>query len=406
MNVLIVEEGLQTLHGHYFQYLRDLSNEGRRMGHRIDILAHRDASDKIVKATGAIPWLSRSVHDRPPAEGAFDRLRAIVGHNCSLHREVSEWSRKSGKQYDITLFPSVRIDHLWAIDRLRRKDSECRLGHLVALMIDAPGLRSDGGVYSFPQSSKPLQLFLRWILRRGRGSRLTFAAESEGMARQFKVFCGIDFIAVPHVTVVPPEIVWRGVGASGAPERVRFGTFGFTRYDKGLDVLQDAIKAMKAQARASLDFVLQWTGDYLLPCGTKVTKAQELVGSEGVEYISAFEDSGEYYEWLRQVDAIVLPYRKEFYRDRMSRVAVDAALVGLPVVYPRGTWLEDFHTTYGSGVPFTAGDANSLAEAISRLAADYQYHSSQAMSNISRTRRDFSGEEFFSIIEQHFMANL
>jgi glycosyltransferase involved in cell wall biosynthesis len=400
MRVLIVEEGLQTLHGHYFQYIRDLAQAGRRLGHQIDILAHCKASDKIIEATGANPWLTHSVHDRRPAKSPFTRINAIVGHNRALHKEVLEWCHQSGNRYDVTIFPSVRIDHLWAIKRLSESEGECRLGHLLAIMIDAPGLRDDNGKYSFPHSSYPLKLLLKWISQRRRGDRLIFAAESEAMAKQFKVFCGIDFLTVPHVTMIPPEIIWRGVRDGVLPQKIRFGVFGFTRYDKGLDVLQDAIKRMTGPERASLEFILQWTGDYLLPCGKNITKDHELLKSEAVSYIPAFEDSNEYYEWLQKIDAIILPYRKEFYLDRMSRVAVDAALAGLPVVYPRETWLEGFHANYGAGVPFSAGDSFSLAEGILRLTASFREHSAVAINNISRTRNDFSGEKFFSIVEQ------
>jgi glycosyltransferase involved in cell wall biosynthesis len=220
------------------------------------------------------------------------------------------------------------------------------------------------------------------------------------MARQFKEFSGRDFVTVPHVTSIPPETVWRHTGKEGSPARVHFGTFGFTRYDKGLDVLQEAIRRLPEPSRGSPEFVLQWTGDYSLPSGRRITPDLELVANGQVTFIPAFSDSDEYYKWLGSIDAIVLPYRKDFYRDRMSRVAVDAALAGLPVVYPKDTWLEDFHTTYGAGVPFLAEDPDSLAAAIASLAGNYHEHSMIAHKNITRTRRDFSGEAFFSIIEQ------
>jgi glycosyltransferase involved in cell wall biosynthesis len=146
--------------------------------------------------------------------------------------------------------------------------------------------------------------------------------------------------------------------------------------------------------------VVQWTGDYTLPSGRRITPDLELVGNRQVTFIPAFSDSDEYYKWLGKIDAIVLPYRKDFYRDRMSRVAVDAALAGLPVVFPEGTWLEVFHATYGAGVSFLAEDPDSLAAAISSLVGKYDDYSMIAHNNITRTRRDFSGEAFFSIIER------
>ena len=398
MRILIVEEGLRTLHGHYFQYLRDLADGGRALGHEIDILGHRDMSSEIAGSVGAKPWLSQSVLIRPRVKGPYARIRCIRNHNLTLHREVLEWCSHSGKHYDATIFPSVRIDHLWGIHLLGRAGSQALLGQIFAIMIDGAGLRLDDGTYRFPRSTLPLSAMMRWVSRGVAGRRIAFAAESEEMARQLKAFCGVDFITVPHVTVLPEDVVWRGLATSEKPERLRFGSFGFTRYDKGLDVLQDAIKLIPETSPDSPEFVLQWTGDYSLPCGKVSTKDPSLEKRGHVAFIPAFADSREYHQHLKSIDAIVLPYRKEFYRDRMSRVAVDAALTGLPAVFPRDTWLESFFSDYGSGVAFTAEDPSSLAEAVQTLVAEYPEYSAKSLGNMEKTERDYSAKQFFSII--------
>lgn len=398
MNVLIVEEGLETLHGHYFQYLQDLADGGRQAGHRIDILAHKDACGEILTSIGAKPWLSRSVHRTPLSRNPLRRLYAIVAHNCSLQREVIGWSRQSDCKYDVTIFPSVRIEHLWGIYSLQKNDGEGKLGELVAILIDAPGVRTSDGKYVFPRGSAPLRFSLWWASWRAFRKRLTFAAESARMANHFRAFCGLSFLTVPHVTIVPPELIWRGSAEGGSQGIIRFGTFGFTRYDKGLDVFQDAIKLLPLESENSIEFVIQWTGDYSLPSGKRIVPDSELLGRWFVKFIPAFRESSEYYQWLGSIDAVVLPYRRDFYSDRMSRVAVDAALVGLPVVYPKDTWLEEFHQSYGAGVGFLAEDPVSLAGAILQLCQHYSGLSRVSIDNIERTREAFSAGQFFQVI--------
>lgn len=402
MKVLIVEEGLESHRGHYFQYLRDLADDGRVSGHEIDILAHRNASYEVTDPVGAVAWLSRSVHHGSFSRNRLGRLGEILKHNRILHQDICSWHRHSGKRYDATIIPSARIEHIWALHRLRHTDRERHFGHLFAIMVDAPGVRVEGGTYRFPSNTWPLRFSIRWISNVRSSRPLTFAAESERMVQQFKKFSGVNFIEVPHVTRIPPEAAKRIDPA--IPQRIRFGTFGFTRYDKGLDVLQEAIKQLPSDWGDNMEFVLQWTQDYSLPCGRLIKQDSALQENKNVSFISAFKDSREYYDSLAQTDVVALPYRRDFYSDRMSRVAVDAALAGIPTVFPRDTWLEDFHEDYGSGVAFTADDPASLARAILEVRLDYLHQSKVAIDRMQKTRHDFSGAAFFSIIQETLNA--
>ena len=398
MRVLIVEEGLEGLHGHYFQYLRDMVEAGRRAGHVIEVLAHVNACDEIKTVLGAKPVLRRSVIGRSAPRSPLERLRAVITHNRSLREDVLRWAEQAEIPYDVTIFTSVRIDHLWALHTMQKIDEGRRLGHIVAILLDAAGRRLVEGGYIYPRSAWPLRLLLRWVAGTPRRAGLSFAAESAGMARLFENCSGRRFGYVPHVTEMPANIVWRGRQGTTPTDPLVLGTFGFTRFDKGLDVLQEAIKRLTLPERAHFQFVLQWTGDYRLPDGGLVTQDPELTDDENVIFLPSFSRSEDYHEWLGRIDAVVLPYREEFYRDRLSRVAIDAALVGLPVVYPRRTWLESFFSDYGAGVAFDAEDAASLTAAIQILKRDFSQLVKQSEARIERTRQDFSGEEFFSCI--------
>jgi glycosyltransferase involved in cell wall biosynthesis len=398
MKVLIVEEALQGLHGHYFQYLRDMAEGGRQAGHEIELLAHVNACDEIKNVLGAHPVLRRSVVGQAHAGSPLQRLKEVASHNRNLRDDVLRWAEESNTSFDATIFPSVRLDHIWALHAIRKKDCGRRLGHLIAILIDAPGNFDSAGRYHYPRSSWLLRLSLWWIAGTPRRSGLSFAAESAGMVRQFENFSRRHFGYVPHVTEMPKLVTRLNTSESFSSNPLTLGTFGFTRFDKGHDVLQNAIKKIPESDHASFHFVIQWTGDYRLPDGVLVEKDPQLMRSCHVTYLPRFSNSEEYHNWLSRVDAIILPYREAFYQDRLSRVAIDAALVGLPVVYPRRTWLAEFFSSYGAGVAFDAESPTSLTEAIITLTRDYGALVKQAKNNIEKTRRDFSGQEFFSCV--------
>ena len=400
MKVLIVEEALEGLHGHYFQYIRDMVQSGRQAGNEIDILAHVNACPEVKDILGGQPVLRRSTHHAQPPMSKIQRFRKIHEHGVDLYQDVMSWLEKSGRSYDVTIFPTVRVDHLGALKRLAKPGHATALGQLITLIIESPGALQDDGSYRFPPANWPYRALL-WLLgKSSSNARLTFAAESHGIARQLERFSEIPFMYLPHVTEMPPDIVRKAL-PKDEKAVATFGTFGFTRYDKGLDVMQSALHRLPYEQRSNMHFVMQWTGDYSLPDGTQIVKDPELQKSPGIEYIGRFSDSEDYYRWLSKIDGIVLPYRKDFYREKMSRVAVDSALLGLPAVYPKGTWLEEeFFCDYGAGVSFDAENVESLAAAILELRRRLPELTALAMERKNKTKADFCSRRFFKMIEK------
>ena len=214
----------------------------------------------------------------------------------------------------------------------------------------------------FGKRSQPLKLALKLSRFLPEKERFSLVTESEETrAPEFEKLCGIKVGLVPQVTRLPPLDRYRDKLKSSAATSVgpkTLGTFSFTRYDKGLDVLHSAIKLIEQQSPV-LDarFVLQWTGDYRLPDGSWVRKDPRRGGSHQSvpSFFPAFSNSGEYYEWIARTDVMVLPYRKYFYYDKLSRVAIDGALARPPIVYPAGTWLESFVRRHAAGVRLWRG---------------------------------------------------
>lgn len=399
MNILIVEEGLDSYHGHYFQYLTDLVGGVRLLGHHVDVLGFHDMLSCVAEKVGSVRWLRRSVHRSPLARNIIHRIYQILIHNRSFYADLTKWVLHSPYSYDYTIFTSVRLEQLLAIGLLANYERANRLGQLIALLIDAPGHLGPSGHYVFPVSSLPLRHSLRLISLLPSSKRVTFAAESNQMVRQFNAFCGLGFIELPHVTSIPEAVVWSGRIEAKHSAKLRLGAYGFSRYDKGFDVFQDAICLIPHSSQTFLEYVIQWIDAYRLPCGSVAKPDYVLAGQLGIQFISSFSDSDEYYAWLSKTDVVVLPYRKAFYSDRMSRVAVDAALAGIPTIFPKDTWLEDFHCSFGSGVSFVSDDPFSLASAIVEVIRDHHHHTKIAFSRIEATRRAFSAEAFLSALK-------
>ena len=383
MKVLIVEEALQKLDGHWFQYIRDIVDGGRAAGHTVEVLVHVDAHPTICETLGAHPVLQQSVWEGDSPSGFFKRLLAIRRHNRALTQDVADWLTAQDEEFDVTIFPTLRVDHVLACQKVSEYFAA---GKVLGILAESPGYYDGAGELQFPRSAT----LFRSLLKATRRS-VIFATESAGLQRQYLQFSETESHYLPHVTQaeVAPQVE--------KSEKPLYGSFGFTRYDKGPDVLHAALKESPLEG---VEFVIQWTGDYKLPDGQKITRDAELEAAGVVRYLDQFTRSEEYSEWLARVDCMVLPYRKEFYWDKLSRVAIDAAQAGLPLIYPQGTWLAEFIEEYGAGVSFEAGDPDSLAEALQKCHGQFSELQALAAKRAPRARRDFSGAHFFECLTQ------
>ncbi len=396
MKVLIVEEALKDLRGHWFQYIGDICDGGREAGHEIEVAVHREACTEIREYFHCHPILSESVFGAEFKVGRLSGLRRMLRRNRALFRELrAHFNRRH--RYDVVIATTLRVDHIFACLLLNALGGGKFYEQLVLISVESVGTYSeDFSQLRFGMKSLPLKWGMQMTGCFPGARRIALATESEGLARQYLAFCGVKFHLVPHVTR-------RVENREPPPPRdgqLVLGTFGFTRYDKGTDVLQKALRRLVAEGMPEeCRFVIQWTGDFRLPDGTLVAKDQELEWHADVEYLDPFTRSGDFPEWLAQTDVMMLPYRRHFYYDKLSRVAIDAAEAGMPMVYPAGTWLESFVAEYGAGVAFMPDDSDSLAQALRNVIRNYATLKTQAMERAETARQDFSARRFFEIIE-------
>lgn len=395
MKVLIIEEALHTLHGHWFQYVGDIFDGGRDAGHEITVAVHRDAVPEIRKRFACLPILAESVFGAEAHGRGLKSLRRMVRRNFTLFRELHDHF-KSGSQYEIVIATTPRVDHLYAYLLLNLLWGRKAFRQLVLIFVESVGTYSaDFKTLRFRKKS----LLLKWGMQLTKKipphETIVLATESKGLARQFKEFSGIDFVLLPHVTE------WRDPPSSRSTKSgsIVLGAYGFTRYDKGTDVLQQALLNMSATGMpVGCHFLIQWTSDFNLPDGQRMKINPTLAKRPDIEYLGAFDSESEFRERMAATDIMILPYRKEFYFDKLSRVAIDAAEAGMPMVYPLGTWLESFVSQYGAGVSFVPEDPNSLAAALLVAMRDFPTLKAIAEERAPEARHAFSSKRFFEIL--------
>lgn len=184
------------------------------------------------------------------------------------------------------------------------------------------------------------------------------AACAERIARQLDVPCALT----------PVPIGWAGYEHSAAPEAETFGFFGGLREEKGARLL----------APAFAEFSTRYPEARLIvqaPAGQSDDSAvRALQAVPGVTLIrSAFAGRARYFAALRRARWIVLPYDPAPYRMRTSGVFIEAIGLGIPVIVPAGTWMEDELRSRGvPGLVMPAYNAGALSEALAEARSAMQ----------------------------------
>ncbi|MEI6537017.1 MAG: glycosyltransferase, partial [Verrucomicrobiaceae bacterium] len=193
-----------------------------------------------------------------------------------------------------------------------------------------------------------------------RSGRVVLASETRGMQDELQRFTGLPVTLFPHPVPPPPEtdkqppVSGLQPTASGlrppVSDSITITCPGFARHEKGNDLLQEAIEILLAGPDSErLRFVVQWPEPFAMPDGSMLAPDPALVSDPRVEFLNYNLDSEAYEVLLARTDLVVLPYRRNSYHQRVSRVAIEAASRGIPLVYMADTWSAEVAALAGDG---------------------------------------------------------
>ena len=395
--MLVVEEALKGESGHWFEYVRSVRDLNTAAGAQTVVVVHRDAQPDVVAALDAhalFPWTSwDGIYAHPRA---WRRYLGIILHNWRVFWLMQRFVARHGP-FDIVFAPTVVIHHVFGW-RLLMATQGHRIGQMVLLF------RNNAGAYQ-PGRREPVfkrsTAILRWALRSfapliARG-RARFATDSAKLALEYRLLCGIEPQVFPSPRVSPPPPLEEVFRPADAP--VTFACLGPARFEKGIDVMQQAIARFLAehpQARAR--FVIQWNQPILDEAGALYEPDPALVADPRVDLITQAMSSERYDAEVAATDCMLLPYRRASYYARISGVAVEAVTAGVPLIYTRDTWCEDLVEDVGAGIGVDDGDVAGLAQAIAAMVADFPAISARARQRAMAARESHSGAAFTAVL--------
>lgn len=399
--ILIVEESLRDLKAHWFEYIKTIAQIAQFKGDQVDVACHYKAAPEIQHQFNSFPvfryarYLDNSTKNSIPRKWD-DRYYGFMLHSWRCIQALWPLLAKQPR-YDQAFVPTVLVHHLlawWAIMSFHPSRPE----RLTLFFVTNPGIWNT----TLQQGTLPSSLNVKlqgWLLRRFKRlvsqKKVTLAVETQGAQKEFEALSQLPFVLMTHpVPALPIKAV-----INDSKETLTFACYGFARYEKGSDILKSAIETiLENHPSFTSQFRIQWLNSFALPQGAQCSP-ESLQRYPQVDIINHSLDSESYEKQLQSVDCMVLPYRNSSYYARVSRIAIESAYLGIPIIYTCGGWLEDTVSAFGAGIGISDESpdelVNELVKAIEKMAAEYTHYRHQALNNMERAKHYFSANYFY-----------
>ncbi len=386
--LLICEEALKDFNGHWYEYNKAVVAMNRQDGNEVTVLGHRELTPEIADELNGVPyfeytnWDGIYYHPRP-----WRRYLGILRHNWRVWRAMTRYIKRAPAPIDCVFVPTVVIFHLIAWWFLAWRFGGKKVKRIVLLIRNSSGTYDEGNDIQLSKSARIFGFVLRKFQHWTDSGLVTFASDSHRLADEYRNLAGIEMTVLPHPCCLFSEKT--GPAAQSNPDT------GFTlvspgpaRWEKGTHLLLDAVAKVDSP---DFNCKIQWPDAVFSPDGVELKP-----DSPHCEFLKRPLSSEDYTALLAGADCIVLPYLREFYFARISGVAVEAMLMGIPIIYTEDTWVSDMVSQFGAGLGFPTGDVDALAKQISRIAADSAHWKAAAAEKIAAATAHFSQGNFQS----------
>ena len=398
MHWLIVEDSLESRRGHWFEYLEGFCLELPKLGDQVTLLVTHRAEAFIRERLDAKPTLPESAFSKmSDGASAWKRYARIPIHAWKTFVAIRR-DLKGKSAPDVIFVPTVIVHHLLGWTVLVKLKILPQRSRLLLFFPNLPIRKTNSLITIDGSPSSRLMLILLHALGSQISSgRVILGAETHEMKRAGEEAFGVPFTYFPHP-------VRSGSSASttptaAVPPSLIMACYGQARHEKGSDLLVKAIESYLERRPESLThFTLQWMENFIGDDGQINRLSEFLQKNFHMDIVNRFFEIGEYAKRLAYTHVLLLPYRCSSYGLRISRVAIEGMVNGIPIVVTNGTTLASQASEFGAAVLCEENDKESLIAAIELAEHDYGALAVKARQRQSSARSHFSVEHFRNIL--------
>jgi glycosyltransferase involved in cell wall biosynthesis len=394
MRWLIVEDSLESRRGHWFEYLEGFCRKLLELGDEVTLLVSKRAEAFIPEQLDAKPILPESAFSKmSDGASAFKRYGRIPFHSWQTFWAVWKFLRKAPAP-NVIFVPTVIVHHLLAWVALARLGIVGKKSCLLLFFPTLPILKTgDTITLDGSSSSMLMQVLFRMLCFGIKRGTIVFGVETHAMKEAAEHLFSVPFTYFPHpvhsLQGTPPPIT------DHRSSPFTMACYGQARHEKGSDLLVKAIGIyLEKNPQSRARFVLQWMEDFPGADGQIIRLSESLKKNARVEIVNRLFEFGEHAKRLAWTQALLLPYRCSSYGLRVSRVAIEAMVNGIPMVATRGTTLAEQTGEFGATVLCEDENVQSLVSAIEEMERNCEALAAKAREQQEEAQLHFSVQQF------------
>lgn len=395
--LLIAEEALRDFKAHWFEYIKTITQAANAENWSVDVACNLNVDPQIQKAFPAFAIFRYSRYlDTTTQKLPGERYYGFILHSLRCLKVLWPFLSQQ-EQYDHIFVPTVLFHHLlgwWIIANFHPNKPK----HITLFFVTNPG-RWDQQIGSscLPKSAQVQKILLQSFGKLVQQGKVTLGVETKGAKKEFETLTALPFVLLPHPV---PRLESSSRQLQNSCEAPNFACYGFARHEKGSDIFKAAVTTwLKANLTSTVQFRIQWTQPFPLPDGS-ICEPGDLLHYSQVKVIDRPLISEEYQALLHTTGCMILPYRNSSYYARVSRIAIECAYLGIPMIYTRGGWLEEFVSEFGAGIGIEDENVDSLLGAINLMLSDYIEYRQKSLLRQENAQEYFSGKNFCQMLLQ------
>lgn len=381
MKFFILDHGLVDRRAHNLHLIVAVTESLRRRGIDYATFVARRAEKTVLTATNATPFfrhylyesigrpniaqvpaiLTHLLRNRPgpvPRDSPRSEIASWRKLNASYRRDLSRLPPEIWEPQNTVLIPGTCQNQILGLVQHLAGMPPSQRPHVICQLMFAPEWTPWG------ENAVHGEGFYRDAFARAAalvGQSLFFTTETQGLSDLYRDRYDI----VPSVLNIPLSVPIAEFTRAPNPEALVLGYLGYSKTSRGFHLLPETIALLQTRG-CKANFLIQVQHSNWEP--EIVTAVNKLRTMDSVRLVEGALDQRAYYDFLRECDAILLPYDAAHYGERGSGVIVEAVSSGRPVVASSGTWAEKLLRNGDAvGELFSRFEPADFAQAIERL---------------------------------------
>ncbi len=364
MTFIILDPNLVDDHGHHLRWDLAIAAAAVKAGHRATIVANRRFATNPSLGASILPHFSYTTYETRSADRFTAAHDDFEYFNGVLWAELAALPVTGFGPGDVVLVPTVSENQLLGYLGWMKSFAAGTAPRFVVHLMFPSGIRLEQESVEIIEPFRAQSYRLAFRKAATEGPEILFFGGGRQLAAEFSQLAAMRI--APHAIPLAPQ---PGAYVRERSKPVALLFAGDAKIDKGFLLVPQLAEALCARHP---DWTFAIHANTAIG-GAKVRQAfgalQALARQHGNLTVHGGRlPEGDYHALLESADCMIAPYDPATYAGKSSGIVWECISLGIPLVVPRGTWLEKEAALWGAGcVAYQPCAIDAISEAFAEM---------------------------------------